>query len=146
MRAAHGGAHEERGGERSGSSQPSSGNPSANICICCWSESRAGASLKPSSAEVTAMKVSPLRNPLRLAFLSFNLALADSKDPAVQELAPAPKGTVKWTFYMPRAMYKLFKKQGDRLKLAADEIFMWAWKRSIESIHSMEDNTCHGKF
>ena len=85
------------------------------------------AELAPDSAEVAAMKLSPLRN----------LAMAESSDPAIAELASPPKGTAKRMFFMPRAMYEAFDREADRLKLSADEILMWAWKRAGDEIRAL---------
>ncbi len=95
------------------------------------------AELAPDSAEVAAMKLSPLRNPIRLASLRANLAMAESSDPAIAELASPPKGTAKRMFFMPRAMYEAFDREADRLKLSADEILMWAWKRAGDEIRAL---------
>lgn len=86
---------------------------------------------------VEAMKTSPLRNPIRLQSLGVNLALADSDDPDVRELATVPKGTETRTFYLPRALYEPFDREGERLALSSDEILMWAWARNRETIHAL---------
>ena len=95
------------------------------------------AKLAPDSDEVAAMKLSPLRNPIRLASLQANLALADSGDPAIAKLATAPKGTEKRMLFMPRDMYEAFDREGERLKLSSDEILMWAWKRGGDEMRSL---------
>jgi hypothetical protein len=95
------------------------------------------AKLAADSDEVSGMKLSPLRNPVRLASLRANLAMADSSVPAVAELASVPKGTEQRMFFMPRDMYEAFDREAERLKLSADELLMWAWKHSGDSVRSL---------
>lgn len=91
---------------------------------------------------VAAMKKSPLRNPIRLAALGANLALAESDDPAQRELATTPMGTEARTFYLPRSVYAAFDAEGDRLKLSSDEILMWAWQQNrgrLRTVSSLDE-------
>src|SRR5262249_47511348 len=90
------------------------------------------------SDELAAMKRSPLRNPIRLQSLRFNQALAESDDPDTRDLATAPKGTERRTFYLPRELYDALDEQGERLKLSSDEILMWAWQQNLDQIRALK--------
>ena len=104
---------------------------------CLTASLPALATMAADADAITTMKKSPLRNPLRLQSLRVNLALAESDDPEVQDLATTPRGTESRTLYMPRALYEQFDLQGDRLKLSSDEILMWAWERNREEIRAL---------
>jgi len=99
------------------------------------------ATVAPGSAALEALKRSPLRNPATLHLLRFNLALAESDSPDARALASAPRGTERRTFFLPRALYDAFDREGERLKLSSDEILMWAWDQVGAEIRALASVT-----
>ncbi len=89
------------------------------------------------SEAVAKMKKSLLRNPIRLQSLRANVELASSNNPDLADLATAPKGMEVRMFYLPRDLYEAFDREGERLKLSADEILMWAWECNRDEIRSL---------
>jgi len=95
------------------------------------------AKIAPGSPSARALETGVLRNPIRLASLRANVALAESGDPALEELATIPKGTEKRMLFLPRDLYEVFDAEGDRLKLASEEIIAFGWHTHAAEIRKL---------
>jgi len=89
------------------------------------------------SPSARALETGVLRDPIRLASLRANLALAESGDPTLQDAATIPHGTVKRMLLLQRDIYDAFDAAGDRLKLAADEIVAFCWRAHAAEIRKL---------